>query len=94
MKKRSWWSLLSQQLAEGHQGQGIGHQLVDAMKRKKRLSLHVYEKNNGAVAFYKKEGFYIENYLTEKETGENEYLMVYNAANSGSSVKNIHNIVL
>jgi putative acetyltransferase len=66
-------------VAEGHQGQGIGHQLVDAMKRKKRLSLHVYEKNNGAVVFYKKEGFCIENYLTEKETGENEYLMVYNA---------------
>lgn len=66
-------------VAEGHQRQGIGHQLVDAMKRKKRLYLHVYEKNNGAVAFYKKEGFYVENYLTEKETDENEYLMVYNA---------------
>lgn len=66
-------------VAEGYQGHGIGHQLIEAMKRKKRLSLHVNEKNTRAVAFYKKEGFCIENYLTEKETGENEYLMVYNA---------------
>lgn len=49
------------------------------MKRKKRLSLHVYEKNTGAVVFYKKEGFCVENRLSEKETGENEFLMVYNA---------------
>lgn len=66
-------------VAKGYQGLGIGHQLIEAMKRKKRLSLHVYEKNSGAVAFYNKEGFCIENYLTEKETSENEYLMVYNA---------------
>ena len=66
-------------VAEGYQGHGIGHQLIEAMKRKKRLSIHVYEKNTGAVAFKKKEGFCIEKYLTEKETRENEYLMVYNA---------------
>ena len=53
--------------------------MIEAMKRKKRLSLHVYQKNTGAVAFFKKEGLRIENYLTEKETGENEYLMIYNA---------------
>ena len=38
-------------VAEGHRGQGIGHQLISEVKRKKRLSLHVYEKNTGAVAF-------------------------------------------
>lgn len=66
-------------VADGYKGQRIGHQLIETVKRKKRLSLHVYEKNAGAIAFYKKEGFQIENRLIEKETGENEYLMVYNA---------------
>lgn len=64
-------------VAEGHRGQGIGHRLIEAVKRKKRLSLHVYEKNGGAVAFYQAEGFHIECSMTEKETGEEEYLMVY-----------------
>ena len=32
-------------VAEGHRGQGIGHQLISEVKRKKRLSLHVYEKS-------------------------------------------------
>ena len=63
-------------VAEGHRGHGIGHQLISEVKRKKRLSLHVYEKNIGAVAFYRAEGFRVENIMTEKETGEQEYLMV------------------
>ena len=64
-------------VAEGHRGQGIGHQLISEVKRKKRLSLHVYEKNTGAVAFYKVEGFYIETSMTENGTGKQEYLMVF-----------------
>ena len=64
-------------VAEGHRGQGIGHQLISEVKRKKRLSLHVYEKNIGAVAFYRAEGFRVENRMAEKETGEKEYLMVF-----------------
>ena len=64
-------------VAEGHRGQGIGHQLISEAKRKKRLSLHVYEKNIGAVAFYRAEGFRVENRMAEKETGEQEYLMVF-----------------
>ena len=64
-------------VAEGHRGHGIGHQLISEVKRKKRLSLHVYEKNIGAVAFYRAEGFRVENRMTEKETGEQEYLMVF-----------------
>ena len=64
-------------VAEGHRGQGIGHQLISEVKRKKRLSLHVYEKNIGAVAFYRAEGFGVENRMAEKETGEQEYLMVF-----------------
>ena len=64
-------------VAEGHRGQGIGHQLISEVKRKKRLSPHVYEKNIGAVAFYRAEGFRVENRMAEKETGEQEYLMVF-----------------
>ena len=64
-------------VAEGHRGHGIGHQLISEVKKKKRLSLHVYEKNIGAVAFYRAEGFRVENRMTEKETGEQEYLMVF-----------------
>ena len=64
-------------VAEGHRGHGIGHQLISEVKRKKRLSLHVYEKNTGAVAFYRAEGFRVENSMIEKETGEQEYLMVF-----------------
>ena len=64
-------------VAEGHRGQGIGHQLISEVKSKKRLSLHVYEKNIGAVAFYRAEGFRVENRMAEKETGEQEYLMVF-----------------
>ena len=64
-------------VAEGHRGHGIGHQLISEVKRKKRLSLHVYEKNIGAVAFYRAEGFRVENRMAEKETGEQEYLMVF-----------------
>ena len=64
-------------VAEGHRGQRIGHQLISEVKRKKRLSLHVYEKNTGAVAFYRAEGFRVENSMTEKENGEQEYLMVF-----------------
>lgn len=64
-------------VAEGHRGQGIGHQLIETVKRKKRLSLHVYERNTGAVAFYQAEGFKVQQSMTEKETGKKEFLMVY-----------------
>lgn len=64
-------------VAAGCRGRGIGHQLIAAAKRKERLSLHVYEKNAGAIRFYRTEGFQIEECMTEKETGEKEFLMVY-----------------
>ena len=60
-----------------HRGQGIGHQLIGAVKMKKRLSLHVFEKNTGAMDFYMAEGFKVRERMTEKETGERECLMVY-----------------
>lgn len=61
-------------------GQGIGCQLIDTVKRKKRFSLHVYERNAGAVAFYQAMGFKVKESMTEKETGEKEYLMVFGEA--------------
>lgn len=64
-------------VAKEHRGKRIGHQLITEVKRKKRLSLHVYEKNTGAVAFYQAEGFHIESSMTQKETGELEHLMVF-----------------
>lgn len=63
-------------VAEGRWGQGIGHQLISEVKRKKRLSLHVYEKNAGAAAFYRAEGFRVENSMTEKETGEQKMITI------------------
>ena len=59
------------------QNEGIGHQLIEAVKKKKRLTLHVFEKNTGAMAFYLAEGFKVRERMTEKETGERECLMVY-----------------
>ena len=64
-------------VAVGHKGQGIGHQLIETVKKKKRLSLHVFDKNTGAMAFYLKEGFTVRERMTEKDTGERECLMVY-----------------
>ena len=64
-------------VAAGHKGQGIGNQLIEAVKKKKRLTLHVFEKNTGAMAFYLAEGFKVRERMTEKETGERECLMVY-----------------
>lgn len=64
-------------VSKQHRGKGIGHQLLAEVKRRKRLSLHVYEKNTGAVAFYQAEGFYVEKSMIEKETGEQEYRMVF-----------------
>ncbi|MEQ2677415.1 GNAT family N-acetyltransferase [Enterocloster citroniae] len=64
-------------IKEEYRGRGIGHRLIETVKRKKRLSLHVYERNTGAVAFYRAEGFKVQQSMTEKETGEREFLMVY-----------------
>lgn len=64
-------------IKEEYRGRGIGRLLIETAKQKQRLSLHVYERNSGAVAFYRAAGFEIQQSMTEKETGEKEYLMVY-----------------
>lgn len=61
---------------EEAQGQGIGKQLLDYAKNiSERLVLKVYEKNQGAMKFYKREGFRIESRGLDESTGETEYEM-------------------
>lgn len=57
---------------------GIGTELLNAVKAyRKRLSLSVYEKNERAVRFYEKSGFYKNERNVDKSTGEIEYTMVW-----------------
>lgn len=59
-----------------YQGAGIGKALLDYVKNQKtEISLHVYEKNKGAVQFYLREGFVKKKEQIEKENREIEYEM-------------------
>lgn len=59
-----------------HRSQKIGKNLLDYVKKNRKvLSLHVYEKNEAALRFYKREGFLICERQVDEETGEKEYLM-------------------
>lgn len=63
---------------EKKQCQGLGKVLLDHAKQiKKRLTLHVYQKNKRALHFYLREGFQIEHEQTDENTGETELLMVW-----------------
>ena len=56
--------------------QGVGKQLIHYVKdRKKRLILHVYEKNKRAIHFYEREDFVVVSRGTDGDTGEAEYVM-------------------
>ena len=56
--------------------QGVGKQLIHYVKdRKKRLILHVYEKNKRAIHFYEREDFVVVSRGTDGDTGETEYVM-------------------
>lgn len=60
------------------QSKGIGRQLLDFVKdRKNQLSLSVYQKNMRAVKFYQRENFSIRSEITDQNTGEKEYFMVW-----------------
>ncbi len=62
------------------QHMGIGKALIEEAKQYfDTLSLCVYAKNSNAVAFYKNIGFVIQKQSIEKETGEQEYCMIYKA---------------
>jgi putative acetyltransferase len=58
------------------QSKGIGKVLLDYIKESnKELLLHVYKKNERAVRFYLREGFYIENEQVDANTNETELVM-------------------
>lgn len=62
----------------GAQSRGIGKRLLDFVKeRREELTLHVYQKNTQAQKFYRREGFVIQSESVDKNTGENEYSMVW-----------------
>ena len=55
---------------------GVGRQLLDHVKvGHPRLSLRVYEKNQRAAAFYRREGFHLLERGVDPETGEAELLL-------------------
>ncbi len=67
-------------VAKEKRSQGIGKALLLTCKIKYPvLDLHVYRKNVKAVTFYLREGFIIEQELTNKDTGEAEYRMIWKA---------------
>ncbi len=58
------------------QNQGLGKRLLDYVKeRYEHLSLHVFEKNEGAVRFCKREGFTESGRRKDPASGETELLM-------------------
>lgn len=60
------------------QSKGIGKMLLDYVKTiKPRIQLHVYEKNERAIRFYKREDFVIVSESIDEHTGEKELLMEF-----------------
>ena len=58
--------------------QGIGQALMNEAKaHSNKLTLHVYEKNERALAFYRKEGFTVQSRQQDEATGEAELVMAY-----------------
>lgn len=63
-----------------YQSKGVGKALLDYIKeRNTELLLQVYEKNNGAVKFYLREGFTVNNKQIDENTNEVELVMKWNA---------------
>ena len=57
---------------------GVGRLLLERAKAgRERLSLDVYQKNEGAVRFYLREGFSVLETRREESTGETEYRMAW-----------------
>ncbi len=59
-----------------YQGEGHGKELLNYIKkRREKIQLKVYKKNNKAVIFYLRNGFVIKEELLDEETSEKEFLM-------------------
>lgn len=66
-------------VSEKSHSSGIGKQLLDYVKRLKRtLCLHVYQKNPRAIQFYQRENFKIQSEDVDDNTGEKEFIMIWN----------------
>ena len=64
----------------GAQSRGIGKALLDFAKAgRPSLSLQVYQNNTGALRFYQREGFVIQDAGVDQDTGEGDYTMVWTA---------------
>lgn len=62
----------------GSRAGGIGKKLLDHIKSgRSRLTLRVYQKNAGAVRFYQREGFTVQEEPVDESTGEPEYFMLW-----------------
>lgn len=67
---------------------GIGKQLLDYMKKiHSSFSLHVYQENDRAVAFYQREGLTVSDEAVEANTGKVAYTMVWTAKEEKSQNK-------
>ena len=64
---------------EAAQSKGIGKQLLDhAKKVESTLRLSVYQQNKKAIQFYLREEFCIQSENIDNNTGEKEFVMVWN----------------
>jgi len=62
------------------QGKGIGKQMLYFVKQlHQSLELDVYTENLNSVAFYKKQGFIVQEEGIEERTGHKEYKMRYHS---------------
>lgn len=57
---------------------GLGRELLNHAKAQKgALSLRVYEKNRRALQFYRREGFVLQRYGVDADTGEREMILIF-----------------
>lgn len=65
-------------VSEQMQSKGIGKLLLhDIMDKKAKLILNVYQKNTRAIHFYQREGFEIQRERLDEDTGEKDYVMIW-----------------
>lgn len=64
---------------KNNHSKGIGTALLNKVKENRdSLTLNVYQKNTGAISFYKNNGFVIISENKDKDTNEIEYTMSWN----------------
>ncbi|MEN0647660.1 N-acetyltransferase [Caldifermentibacillus hisashii] len=70
-----------------YQGEGHGKELLNFIKkRRKKIQLKVFKKNNKAVNFYLQNEFVIKEELIDEETSEKEFLMEWEDNSSNTKI--------